>query len=166
MTLYTPELIDWYTGGIQSIFYKGCVATVTDVKTGISFKVKRWSGGDHADVEPLTAADTAAMCRIYGVATAQAIADKDLYQRRPLLVTIGTHSYCASMYGEPHNYPDGDTIPDNNFNGQFCIHFVNSKLHGGTSGNNKKVDQDHQNAIMYAYNNAVSKLTAKGYVFK
>ncbi|MBQ7455599.1 MAG: SH3 domain-containing protein, partial [Clostridia bacterium] len=102
--LYTPELIDWYTGGIQSIFYKGCVATLTDVKTGISFKIKRWSGGDHADVEPLTAADTAAMCRVYGVKIAQDIADQDLWQRRAVLITIGTHSYCASIYGEPHNY--------------------------------------------------------------
>ena len=164
--LYAPELIDWYTGGIQNIFYKGCVATVTDVKTGISFKVKRWSGGDHADVEPLTAADTAAMCKIYGVKIAQDIADKDMWQRRSLLVTIGTHSYCASMYGEPHNYPAGDTIADNDFYGQFCIHFVNSKLHGGTNGKNKKVDSDHQKAIMYAYNNAVSVLSKLGYSFK
>ena len=164
--LYTPELIDWYTGGIQSIFYKGCVATVTDVKTGISFKVKRWSGADHADVEPLTAADTAAMCKIYNVKIAQDIADKDLWQRRSILVTIGTHSYAASMYGEPHNYPAGDTIADNDFYGQFCIHFVNSKLHGGTNGTNKKVDSDHQKAIMNAYNNGVATLTKLGYTFK
>ena len=61
VTLHMPKLIDWYTGGIQSIFYKGSTAVVTDVNTGISFRVKRWSGGAHADVEPLTAADTAAM---------------------------------------------------------------------------------------------------------
>ena len=164
--LYKPELIDWYNGGIQSIFYKGCVATVTDVKTGISFKVKRWSGSDHADVEPLTAADTAAMCKIYGVKTAQAISDKNMWQRRSILVTIGTRSFAASMYGMPHNYPAGDTIADNDFYGQFCIHFVNSKLHGGTSGKNKTVDKDHQNAIMYAYNNAVTLLSKKGYTFK
>lgn len=164
--LYKPELIDWYTGGIQSIFYKGCVATLTDVKTGISFKIRRWSGGDHADVEPLTAADTAAMCKVYGVKTAQTIADKDMWQRRPVLITIGTHSYAASIYGEPHNYPAGDTIADNDFYGQFCVHFVNSKLHGGTSGTNKKVDKDHQNAIMYAYNNAVTLLSKLGYTFK
>lgn len=156
VTLYKPELIDWYTGGIQSIFYRGCVATVTDVKTGISFKVKRWAGGDHADVEPLTAADTAAMCKIYGVSTAQQISDKNLWQRRSLLVTINGHSYCASMYGIPHNYPAGDTIPDNDFNGQFCIHFVNSKTHASD-----KVDKDHQDAIMYAYNNAARLLNIK-----
>lgn len=153
VVLYRPELIDWNTGGIQDIFYKGCVAIVTDVKTGISFQVKRWSGGDHADVEPLTAADTAAMCRIYGVSKAQDINDKNLYQRHPVLVTIGTRSFAASMYGVPHNYPDGDTIPNNNFNGQFCLHFVNSRIH-----KSNKVDADHQKAIMYAYENAATLL--------
>ena len=153
VTLYKPELIDWYTGGIQDIFYKGCVAILTDVKTGISFQVRRWAGGVHADVEPLTAADTAAMCRVYGVSTAQQISDKNLYQRRPVLITIGTHSYAASIYGVPHNYPEGDTIPDNNFNGQFCVHFVNSRVHASN-----KVDKDHQNAIMYAYENAARLL--------
>ena len=128
-------------------------AIVTDIKTGISFEVKRWSGGDHADVEPLTAADTAAMCRIYGVSKAQDINDKNLYQRHPVLVTLSGHSYAASMYGVPHNYPDGDTIPNNNFNGQFCIHFVNSRIH-----KTNKVDKDHQAAIMYAYENAAKLL--------
>ena len=151
--LYKPELIDWYTGGIQSIFYKGCVAILTDVKTGISLQVRRWSGGAHADVEPLTAADTAAFCRIYGVTKAQEISDRNLYQRRSVLLTVAGHSYAASIYGVPHNYPDGDTIPDNAFNGQFCIHFVNSKTHGSTSSP-AHVDSDHQKAIMYAYENA------------
>ncbi len=155
--LYKPELIDWYTGGIQSIFYKGCVAILTDVKTGISLQVRRWSGGAHADVEPLTAADTAAFCRIYGVTKAQEISDRNLYQRRSVLLTVAGHSYAASIYGVPHNYPDGDTIPDNNFNGQFCIHFVNSKTHGSTSSP-AHVDSDHQKAIMYAYENAAALL--------
>lgn len=159
-TLYTPELADWNTSDIQKIFYKGCVATVTDVKTGISFQVKRWSGGSHADVEPLTAADTAAMCRIYGVSTAQEIADRDLYQRRSILVTVAGHSYAASMYGEPHN-DEGNTIKDNNFQGQFCIHFTNSKTHGSD-----KVDADHQKAITYAYTNGVNQLTQYGYSFQ
>ena len=162
--LYKPELIDWYTGGIQSIFYKGAVATVTDVRTGISFKVKRWSGGHHADVEPLTAADTAAMCRIYKVNNAQEISDKNYYQRRPLLVTIGGHSYCASMFGMPHNYPKGDTISGNDFYGQFCIHFTNSQLHDGKGVDKPSAKNgyfSHTMAIKEAYDTAVKKLNIK-----
>ena len=164
--LNKPELSDWYTGDVQKVFSKGSTAVVTDVKTGISFKVRRWSGGSHADVEPLTAADTAAMCRIYGVGTAQQISDKNLYQRRSILVTVGGHTYAASMYGIPHNYPEGDTIADNDFMGQFCIHFVNSTLHGGSSGTNTSVDADHQNAIQYAYQNGVTVLSGYGYSFQ
>ena len=160
-TLYTPEIADWKASNIQSIFYKGCVATVTDVKTGISFQVKRWSGGSHADVEPLTASDTAAICRIYGVTSASNITEKNNYQRRSILVTISGHSYAASMYGVPHNASEGNTIKDNNYNGQFCIHFTNSSTHG-----TKNVDADHQNAINYAYSNAVTQLTELGYTFQ
>lgn len=150
--LYPVEKVNWFTGDIQKVWSKGRVARLTDVKTGISFNVKRWSGGLHADVEPLTAEDTAKMCRVYGVRFAQQISDKNLYQRRPLWVTIDNRTFAASMFGFPHNYPAGDTIPNNDFNGQFCVHFVNSQLH-----RNKKVDADHQAAINYAYNHAPSR---------
>lgn len=160
-TLYTPELSDWNTGDIQQVFYKGCIATVTDVKTGISFQVKRWSGGSHADVEPLTAADTAAICKIYGVSKASDITENKNYQRRSILVTIGTRSFAASMYGVPHNASEGNTIKDNNYTGQFCIHFTNSATHGS-----QKVDADHQNAVNYAYTNAVTELSNLGYTFQ
>ena len=158
--LYTPELADWNTSDIQKIFYKGCVATVTDVKTGVSFQVKRWSGGSHADVEPLTASDTAAICRIYSVSDASQITEKKNYQRRSILVTVAGHSYAASMYGVPHNADEGDTIKDNNYSGQFCIHFTNSSTHG-----TKKVDSDHQKAIQTAYTDAVTTLSQMGYTF-
>ena len=151
-TLNAVEMVDWYTGDIQKVWSKGTTAIITDVKTGLSFKARRWSGAYHADVEPLTAADTAIMCKIYGVSNAQAISDKNLYQRRPLWVTIGNRSFAASMYGVPHNYPDGDTIANNDYNGQFCVHFVNSRTHG-----TYKVDADHQAAIKYAYEHAATK---------
>jgi hypothetical protein len=69
-----------------------------------------------------------------------------------LWVTIGGRTFAASLYGVPHNYPAGDTIPDNDFSGQFCVHFVNSKIH--SSG---KVDAEHQAAIQYAYDHAPVK---------
>lgn len=150
--IFPVEKSDWFKGDIAKVWKKGRVARITDVKTGISFNVKRWSGGRHADVEPLTAEDTAKMCKIYGVRFAQQISDKNLYQRRPLWVTIDGRSFAASMFGFPHNYPEGDTIPDNEFNGQFCIHFVNSRLH-----TRDVVDKDHQAAIQYAYDHAPKK---------
>lgn len=161
-TLYPVEKIDWYNGGIQSIFAVGTNAIVTDVYTGISMRMQRLYGDNHADVEPLTTADTAAFCRIFGVTNAQEVSDRESalesWRRRPLWVTIGNRTFAGSMYAVPHNFP-GDRIPDNNFNGQVCIHFVNSRTHSSD-----RVDTDasingyfgHQSAIKYAYDHSIS----------
>ena len=151
-TIYPVEIVDWYTGDIQTVWGKGEVAVITDVRTGLSFRAKRWSGGYHSDAEPLTAADTEVFCRIYGVERAQEISEKDYWQRRPLWVTLKGRTFAASMYGVPHNYPAGDTIPDNNFYGQFCVHFWNSRTHSSN-----RVDADHMAAIQEAYDKAPLK---------
>ncbi len=144
---YPAEKIDWFTGGIQQLWAKGASYKVYDVKTGIVWWARRWSGANHCDIEPLTAEDTARLCQIYGVSNAQEIYDKNLWQRRPCLVTIGTRTFACSLFGMPHN-PSGDTIPDNDMVGQICMHFTNSKGH--ESG---KVDTYHQAAIEYAWQN-------------
>lgn len=148
MTIYPVEKIDWFTGGIQQLWPKGANYKIYDVKTGIVWWAHRWSGAYHADIEPLTAADTARLCKIYGVSDAQQIADKNMWERRPSLVTIGTRTFACSLDGMPHN-PDGDTIPDNNMTGQICLHFTNSKGH--ESG---VVSSTHAQAIEYAYTHA------------
>ena len=149
MTLYPAEKIDWYTGGINELWGRGSNYKVYDVKTGIVWWAHRWAGGRHVDAEPLTAADTARLCRCYGVSNSTEIASKNLYQRRPLLVTIGTRTFACSLYGVPHNYPEGDTISTNDFKGQVCIHFTNSRTH-----DSNKVDSGHEEAIEYAWEHA------------
>lgn len=149
--MYPVEKENWSV--VNTVWARGTTAVLTDVKTGLSFRARRWAGGSHADVEPLTAADTVIMCRIYGVTTAQQIADKDLWERKPFWVTVGGHTYAASVYGIPHNYPAGDTIPNNDFNGQFCVHFVGSTTHT----NPNTPDPDHQKAIQEAYDKAPNK---------
>ena len=150
--LYPVEKSNWYTGSIQHVWTRGTIAVITDVYTGLAFRARRLGGGYHADVEPLTSADTAVMCRIYGVSTSEEILSNKHWQRRPLWVTVGGRTYAASMYGVPHNYPDGDSIPDNDFSGQFCVHFVNSRVH-----RTGEIDAYHQQAIQYAYSHAPSK---------
>ena len=149
MTLYPAEKIDWNTGGINELWAKGSNYKVFDVKTGIVWWAHRWSGGLHVDAEPLTAADTARICKMYGVNQSSQITSTKHWQRRPMLVTIGTRTFACSLYGVPHNYPEGDTIPDNDFKGQLCIHFTNSKTHSS-----KKVDSGHEEAIQYAWEHA------------
>ncbi len=149
MTLYPAEKIDWWTGGINEMWAKGANYKVYDVKTGVVWWAHRWSGGYHADVEPLTAADTARLCKVYGVTAASEITSKKHYQRRPCLVTIGNRTFACSLYGVPHNYPEGDTISTNDMKGQICLHFTNSWTHGS-----KKVDSLHTEAIQFAWENA------------
>ncbi len=149
MTLYPAEKIDWNTGGINELWAKGSNYKVFDVKTGIVWWAHRWSGGLHVDAEPLTAADTARICRIYGVNQSSQITSTKHWQRRPMLVTIGSRTFACSLYGVPHNYPAGDTIPDNDFKGQLCIHFTNIKTHSS-----KKVDSGHEEEIQYALEHA------------
>jgi len=49
----------------------------------------------------------------------------------------------VSFVTQPHG---SQTIRNNNFDGQFCIHMTGSKTHGGN-----KVDSAHQAAINKAY---------------
>ena len=147
-TMYPAEKIDWNTGGINEMWARGSNYKIYDVKTGIVWWAHRWAGGLHVDAEPLTAADTARLCKIYGVSKSSEITSKTHYQRRPCLVTIGTRTFACSLYGVPHN-PDGDTIKNNDFTGQLCIHFTNSKTH-----DSRNVDSGHAAAIEYAWLNA------------
>ena len=145
MVLYPAEKIDWFTGGIQEMIPKGSNFKVYDVKTGIVWWAHRWSGGNHADIETLTAADTARLCKIYGVSRASQITEKTHWQRRPSLITVGTRTFACALYGVPHN-DDGDTIADNDLTGQICLHFTNSRTHG-----TNKVVSYNEEAIEYAW---------------
>lgn len=56
---------DFDNGGIK-LFPKDTYATVMDIETGKCFQIYRWSGKNHADCVPATAADTKIMCEIVG----------------------------------------------------------------------------------------------------
>lgn len=129
----TAVEMDWWTSDIQSIFSVGTVATITDVETGIAWQEKRLGGSNHADCQPLTAADTAAM---------KAACGSWSWQRRAVFVTIDGVNYAASMNCMPHG---SDSISGNNFDGHHCIHFTKSRTHGTNS-----VCSLHQAAIQKA----------------
>ena len=114
---------------------RGASIKLTDLTTGKSLNVHVQSTGNHIDAEPLTSADTTTLCEIYGVSTPNAIS----YKRRPMMITTSAGQFLCSIYGQPHGAQD---ITNNGYEGQFCLHFVNSKTHG-----TNRVDEDHQNAI-------------------
>jgi peptidoglycan hydrolase-like protein with peptidoglycan-binding domain len=128
----STETLNWFNGGSSKI-PKGATFKVKDIKTGIVFTVKRWSGANHIDAEPLTSSDTGKMRKIFGHWS---------WRRRAILVKYNGHVYAASMNGMPHGT---QTIRGNNFDGHFCIHFYGSKTHGS-----RKVDAMHQNCVAEA----------------
>lgn len=132
--------IDWFDNQTAAYFGKGgplavgAVYTVTDVETGVSFRMKRSGGTNHADVETVSAYDTWQMYCLYG--------KKWGWERRAVLITVDNLTVAASMNGYPHG---SSTISKNNFDGHSCIHFLNSRTHGSN-----KVDPDHQKTIQKA----------------
>ncbi|ADI02383.1 Peptidoglycan-binding lysin domain protein [Syntrophothermus lipocalidus DSM 12680] len=132
------ELVPWSEA--QKIFKVGMIATITDFDTGLTYQVKRLGGSNHADVEPLTAADTAKMKQAYH--------GEWSWERHAILVTVAGRTIAASQNGMPH----GTSTIDNNFPGHFCIHFLGSMTHGNNqwAPSPAHVDAAHQAMVRKA----------------
>lgn len=136
--------LDWFRAKKNSLFgqlglIKGHSLRLTDLNTGISLSVTIQSASNHLDVEPTTSSDTEKFLKIYNVSKPSKIT----FLRRSGVVTTDTgYRIVCSFYGQPHG---SQLIVTNHFDGQFCIHFLNSKTHG--SG---VVDGDHQACIRQA----------------
>jgi hypothetical protein len=124
-----------HIGGIKALPWSivnhlwdgGETATIIDIETGKSFRVGRLYGYYHADVEPLSQTDTDVMLEIYG--------GKWSWERRAIVVCLRNMFIAASMNGMPHGRK---SIAGNGFSGQFCIHFLGSRIHQSGA-----VDRDH-----------------------
>jgi peptidoglycan hydrolase-like protein with peptidoglycan-binding domain len=149
-------LVSWFKGA-ENIFKIGAVATVYDVDTGTSFKLKRTYGTNHADVEPLTAEDTKAIKKLYG--------GQWSWERRAVIVDVDGRKMAASLAGMPHAGVDSaaankyvnsrsggygrganlDAVKGNNVDGVLDLHFLNSKTHG-----TNRVNDAHQRMVKKA----------------
>ncbi len=130
-------LDDWF-GYMEKTVKKMEPFEVIDVRTGIHWKMQRFGGWWHADVETMTKADTEAMKKAWG--------GEMNPSRRPVWVRIGDKYYAASLMGFIHNR---GTIYSNGLGGQVCLHFRGSRIH--ESGH---IDEAHQACVMEAYNKA------------
>ncbi|NLX83167.1 MAG: SH3 domain-containing protein [Clostridiales bacterium] len=125
--------VDWFKGG-KNVIPQWSSFVVKDVATGLTFSVRRWSGYNHMDVEPLTKSDAATLKKIAGGSYSWA--------RRAILIKYNGKVYAASMNTMPHGE---QSIRNNEYPGHFCIHFPNSKTHG-----TNRVDSSHQSAVRRA----------------
>lgn len=121
------EFMTWTE--VDKLFPRYAKAKIVDVDTGKGFYVQRRGGAYHADIQPLTAEDTAVMKEIYG--------GKWSWKRRAALLELENgRRIAASINGMPHGR---GAIKDNQFNGHSCIHFRASKTHGS-----RRTDEAHQ----------------------
>lgn len=111
------ELLDWWTEA-RYVFPVGSDAGITDVVTGRTFRVKHTMGGNHADAEPVTSNDALIMKSIWGGAYS--------WTPRAVIISVKGRRLAAAMHSYPH---DGESIAGNDYNGHFCIHFLNSTRH-------------------------------------
>ena len=126
--------LEWFKNG-KDVMKKGTYAYLYDVDTGIKLRIKRMGGSNHADVEPATKADTTKLKQIAGGKFSWTC-------HAGILMANG--QYVACSY---NTMPHGDqTIKDNGYDGQFCLHMVGSKTHGSD-----KVNPNHQACIDKAY---------------
>ena len=124
-------LLDWET--INAVWPPKGAAWLTDVEHRTTMKVIRLGGSLHADVEPASYADTAILKSWYGGSWS--------WSRRAVIFRYERIRCGASINGMPHGQ---DTI-ENGFPGQFCLHFLGSRIHA-----TGKLDADHQRMVMRA----------------
>ncbi len=127
------EYLDWWTQA-QYVFPIGARAKVTDIQTGKSYNVIRSYGAFHADCEPLTTEDAAIMYEIWG--------NKWSWVARAVIIEYDGRKLAASVTNMPHSIQQ---ITDNNFDGHFDIHFLNSTRH-----KDNLISEDHQEQIKIA----------------
>jgi len=130
------EEIEW--SDMRRLMPRNRDLRIYDVRTGISYNIRAFSLGNHADVDPSTQADTDAKLRTRNGVWA--------WTPRPVWVTVGDRTFAAAINGMPHA---GSSVSGNGLNGHFCLHFRGSTSHGSTSASYVR---NMQNAITEAYN--------------
>lgn len=106
------QLLHWFND-IRDYLKNNKVFTVYDPATGLSWKMQLYSPGNHADSEPLTAADSAIMYKAFD--------DQWTWSQRAVYVQLANGSWCiAAMPNMPHL---SGGIDDNDFDGHTCVHF-------------------------------------------
>ncbi len=126
----------WYST-VRNAARKYPYCTLFDPESGISWQVHMFSFGKHAEIEPLTAADTEKMYKACG------------YQKwtpKPVWVIFADGTIrIATTHSVPHEVQH---ITDNNFAGHSCLHFPRTMAQVTSIG---PYATKHQNAVDKAW---------------
>lgn len=106
------KLLRWYDE-VKPALGGGPAVRVYHPASGVSFNLKIYSLGRHADAEPKTLKDTQLMNGAFGAAS---------WNTRPVYVQLPSGVWTL---GTMHNYPHlSGSIADNGFGGHLCVHFL------------------------------------------
>lgn len=130
------HLVDWFLDG-QYLIKRNDILSVTDLQTGRVAKLKVMGGFNHADLEPLTANDTAILKQLW---------PQWSWTPRPVVIYKDGMNIAASLSGMPHSF---DTIADNNVEGHFDCYLLNSKPHSADTSQ-AYVEQHYDNIYIAA----------------
>lgn len=111
-SLSQVQLLHWFND-IKPTIKSGQTVVVYDPATSLSWNIKLYSLGRHADSQPATWRDTQIMNRSFG---------KTNWTCHPVYVMLPDGRWTlASMHNRPHLY---GSINNNGFGGHLCIHFL------------------------------------------
>ena len=131
------EKISWPTMRDTGIIPIGTTIQIYDIRTGLTYNVRNFSNGNHADVETLTQQDTDIMRQTSG--------GQFSWNSRPVLATFNGRTFAAAIHTMPHA---GSTISNNGMNGHVCLHFFESTPHNGNQSWRAELQAD----VMTAFN--------------
>ena len=129
------KLLHWFNEIKGTYLKSGQNVLVYDPVTGLGWTLYVMSCGRHADVEPKTALDTAIQYRAFG--------NREDWGPKPVFVQLPNGMWTvAGLSNVAHNT---QTIKNNNFNGQNCLHFLRDMSE--TQKNDPKTGVANQNCI-------------------
>ena len=137
----TIQLLHWFDE-VKPSLKTGQNLTVYEPDSGITFTLYVMSRGRHADVEPLTADDTAKMMNAWG--GEETWTPKDVYIQLP-----DGRWTLAVMHNVAHG---SQVIQGNDYDGQNCVHFLRNMSE--CEANDPDYGVTNQNALRKAWKNA------------
>ena len=106
------KLLHWFND-IKPTIKAGQTVVIFDPATSLSWNIKLYSLGRHADSQPASFRDTQIMNRSFGAGS---------WTCHPVYVQLPDGQWTlASMHNRPHLY---GSINNNGFGGHLCIHFL------------------------------------------
>ena len=132
------RLLHWFND-IKPSLRSGQTILVYEPVSGISWTLRLYSLGRHADAEPLTADDTAKMLKAFG--------GQNTWNQKAVYVKLPNGTWTI---GSTHDMPHlSGAISNNNFEGHLCVHFLRNMSE--CEQNDPKYGVSNQNTIRSAW---------------